>query len=101
MNRDTYTAQNATWARPSDRQLETFFRDAENFYAGMRVSAIIYAIGPFDFEADWDFGRWVYEWRRPSMRICVITRSAYVEVIEFTNEHSAGRTAEVLWRRPA
>jgi hypothetical protein len=103
MNRDTYTAQATTWARPSDLQLENFFRDADNFHSGMRVAAVIYAVGPFDFEADWDRGNWVYEWRRKSIRVRVATSSAYVSQVELLNPASTNAFDEpiqVLWSHP-
>ena len=48
MNHDTVVAQDNTWARPSEAQLEAFFRDRGNFHSGMRVAGIIYAVGEFD-----------------------------------------------------
>lgn len=104
MNHDTYTAQLTTFARPSDRQLEVFVRDGHNFQSGMRIAAIIYAIGPFDSEVDWDRGHWVYEWRRKTIRVRVTTASAYVKQVELldpasTSEFDAAR--EVLWQHPS
>lgn len=103
MNRDTYTAQDNTWARPSDRQIEIFFRDRENFHAGMRIAAVIYAVGPFDSEVDWDRGNWIYEWRKPSIRVRVCTASAYVTRVELLAPASASDfdpELEVLWEIP-
>jgi hypothetical protein len=104
MNRDTYTAQSTTWAHPSDRQLEEFFRDCDNFQSGMRIAAIIYAVGPFDTEDDWDRGSWIYEWRRKTIRIRVVTKSAYVTQVELLNPASTNRFDEpvqVIWQHPA
>lgn len=100
MNKDTYTAQRTTWARPNDRQIEAFFRDADNIYQGMRVSSIIYAIGPFDSEVDWDRGHWVYEWNRRSFRIRVTTQSAYITCVELLGVSSDREHCEELWHLP-
>lgn len=103
MNKDTYTAQSTTWARPNDRQLETFFRDTENFQSGMRIAAIIYAVGSFDTEDDWDRGVWVYEWRKKTIRVRVMTQAAYVTQIELLEPASTGRfdeAVQVLWQVP-
>lgn len=103
MNHDTYTAQKNTWARPSDLQIESYFRDPENFHAGMRIAAIIYAVGQFDLEVDWDRGTWIYEWRKTSIRIRVTTASAYVTSIELLDqklEYGHANILEVLWEIP-
>ncbi len=103
MNKDTYIAQSTTWARPSDSQLEAFFREPANFQSGMRIAAIIYAVGPFDTEDDWDRGIWVYEWRKKTLRIRVVTQSAYVSQIEWLNPASTDRFDEpiaLLWQHP-
>jgi len=84
--------------------LEAFFRDAENFHSGMRIAAIIYAVGPFDSEDDWDRGNWVYEWRRGSIRVRVATSSAYVKQVELLSPASTSdvdEAVEVLWQYPA
>lgn len=103
MNRDTDNAQATTWARPSDQQLENFFRDTDNFHSGLRVAAIIYAIGPFHSEVDWDRGNWIYEWRRKSIRVRVVTSSAYVKQIELLDPMKSDdfdEPLEVLWQLP-
>lgn len=103
MNRDTYTAQSTTWAKPSDQQLETFFRDSDNFQTGMRIAAIIYAIGPFDIEDDWDRGNWIYEWRRKTIRIRVSTKAGYVTQVELLDPASTDyfdKAIQILWQRP-
>jgi hypothetical protein len=99
MNKDTYTAQANTWARTSDEQLEAFFRDPDNFQPGMRIAAVIYAVGRYDSETDMDRGRWVYEWRRKSIRAAVETASAYVKNIALLDKES-GNVIEILWEHP-
>jgi hypothetical protein len=99
MNKDTYTAQATTWAHTADHQLEVFFRDPANFQPGMRIAAIIYAVGPYDVEEDWDWGRWFYEWRRKSIRVLVKTKSAYVKGIALLDPES-GSIIESLWQCP-
>lgn len=103
MNRDTYTAQANTWARPSELQIGEYFRDTDNFHAGMRIAAVIYAIGKFDTEVDWDRGMWMYEWRKPLIRIRVTTASAYVttiELLDHKNNCGYDGVLEVLWKLP-
>lgn len=98
-----HTAQ--AHARPGvpDGQLKSFFLDAENFHARTRVSAIIYAVGPFDSQDDQDRGTWVYEWRRRSIRVRVITASGFVESIALMNPARVARfdrPLQTLWPRP-
>lgn len=103
MNKDTYTAQANTWARPSDRQIEEFFRVPQNFHSGMRIAAVIYAIGPFDSEVDWDRGCWIYEWRKKTIRVRVVTSAAYVTEIELLDPTQASdfdEAVEILWKYP-
>jgi hypothetical protein len=103
MNRDTVTAQANTWANPSIAQIEAFFRDQENFQPGIRVAAIIYSVGKYDSEDDWDLGRFVYEWRRSQFRVRVCTKSDYVIRVEVLDPGSCGRfdsEIEILWQHP-
>jgi hypothetical protein len=100
MNKDIDTAQARIWARTSDRELEAYFRDPENFHCGMRVTALIYAVGRFDDEADWDRGNWFYEWRRKTIRVRVTTKSAYIIEIELMDPKTTDpdHALEMLWR---
>ena len=99
MNKDINTAQANTWAQTSDRQLEAYFRDPENFQSGMRVTALIYAVGRYDDEVDWDRGNWIYEWRRREFRVRVTTKSACIIEIELMNPGlKFDEPLETLWR---
>ncbi len=100
MNKDIYTAQENTWARTSDRQLDVYFRDPENFHSGMRVTAVIYAVGRYDDEVDWDRGNWIYEWRRKTIRIRVATCAGYITEIDLVSPGLAkfDDPLETLWR---
>jgi hypothetical protein len=98
MNKDIGTAQANTWAKTSDRQLETYFRDPENFHSGMRVTAVIYAVGRYDDKVAWDRGDWIYEWHRPTIRVRVTTKSAYITEIELMDPAQPDQSLETLWR---
>lgn len=104
MDLGTYAAMTETKARPSDRQLEAFFRDANNLYPGMPIAAIVHAVGPFDSWDDWDRGLWVYEWRRPTVRIRVTTASASLTEVALMDcalpsDFWVEEPVEILWRK--
>jgi hypothetical protein len=104
LNADIGNAQKNTWARTSDGELEAFFREPDNLYPGMRVSSIIYAVGPCDSEDDWDRGHWVYEWSRPALRIRVTTDAGAVIEAGLMDCRLPARLfsekpKEILWRR--
>jgi hypothetical protein len=100
MNKDTSIAQANTWARTSDRQLEAYVREPENFHGGMRVAAVIYAVGRFDDYWDLDRGNWVYEWRRKTIRLRVTTQVDYVTEIALMDSTRAHPDSplEILWQ---
>jgi hypothetical protein len=100
MNKDIDTAQQNTWARTSDRQLEAYFRDPANFQSGMRVTAVIYAVGRYDDKVDWDRGNWVYEWHRKTIRVRVTTKAAYITEIDLMDPGTPDQSLEMLWRNP-
>ena len=90
------TAQDNTQARTSDRQLEEFFRNPSNFYPDMKVSSIIYAVGPYDTVDDWDHGLWIFEWHRPTVRIRVQTTSSIVREVALM-DHTTPSASRYYW----
>jgi hypothetical protein len=88
----------------TDQQFGAYFRERENFEAGMHVADIIRAVGRYDDYDDGDWGRFAYQWYRNDFRVRVITNSDYIVEIESldpTLRSRSGETIEVLWERPA
>lgn len=88
---------------PTDEALEAYFRNTSNFHAGMRTQDIVKVMGDFDEYDDWDWGRLVYEWRRPHFRVRVCTDADAVVVVEALSPTTLGRfdsAVEELWQHP-
>lgn len=86
----------------TEKDIEKFFRDSNNFYPGILVESIVQSIGMYDTCDDWDWGRRVYEWGKPTFRVRLYTESEEVISIGILSQN-AGRfddTIEKLWQHP-
>lgn len=90
-------------ARPqqdlTDADLQAFFNDPSN-YAGVQLEEALRRLGPPTQYDDWDWGRIVYDWQRPSCRYILITRGGYVkaaEELDACDTSRFGTTVRVIW----
>ena len=74
--------------------LERFFRDPENC-RGKNIDDIISVVGPWSDHDDWDWGRFIYDWQRPGLRVRVGTRSNSVRTVEFLAPEDTSRFGTV------
>lgn len=55
------------------------------------ISETVARIGLWDASDDWDWGRFVYEWRRPKLRMMVMTQSGSIRKIELLDPLDTSR----------
>lgn len=85
------------------RQLEAFFRDPDSFRNGQHIRAVTDVVGDADLRDDWDWGRFIYEWVRPSFRARIYTKGDYIQWVEVLDPKLRGRFdegVEILWEAP-
>jgi|UniRef100_A0A7C3DPG2 predicted SpoU family rRNA methylase len=83
----------------SEETICAFFSRWDN-YVELSLEDIIERIGPFTQYDDWDWGREVYDWKRPNLRIRVVMRGGYVKAVEELDPQDNSRygtTLRVLW----
>jgi hypothetical protein len=83
----------------SDEDIRQFFSKHEN-YVGIAMSQIFHAIGKPTETDDWDWGRLVYDWQRPTLRYQLVTRGGHVicaEELDPNDTSRFGKTLRVLW----
>ncbi|KRG71752.1 hypothetical protein ABB29_02800 [Pseudoxanthomonas dokdonensis] len=87
-------------SRASKEQLLAFFSQPEN-YADASVYDLPSPIRRFDQDDDWDWGRRIYYWVRPGLRLRVRTDSGRITCVELLDpeDHSrSGTTIATLWQ---
>lgn len=83
----------------SEETICAFFSRWDN-YVELSLEDIIERIGPFSQYDYWDWGREVYDWKRPNLRIRVVMRGGYVKAVEELDPQDNSRygtTLRVLW----
>jgi hypothetical protein len=83
--------------------LVNYFRNPDN-YALQDIKKLVGDVGQWQEYDDWDWGRFVYEWRRPNLRVRVITQSDCVRCVELlapTDISRMGSCLEIIWEHPA
>ncbi|MFT4247464.1 MAG: hypothetical protein QM581_05405 [Pseudomonas sp.] len=92
----TATVQAAVPPKPADvAELEAFFAVTSN-YEGRHVDQLVSVIGPWSAYDDWDWGRVVYEWIRPGLRIRVATQAGHVRVVARLDPNDRSRFGTVV-----
>lgn len=84
----------------SETQLRAFFQDSTNF-VNCSILEIESVIGPWQEYDDWDLGRFLYEWIRPTLCVRVMFSSSVVQWVEFCHpkDRSRGKPREIIWER--
>lgn len=103
MNKGNYTTRSKTWPNPSEKELEAFFCNPENFFVGMTIDDVFCAAGPFDSYFDCDRGILLYDWHRKTIRIRVVTQAENVTEVELLDPASTDyfdKPIQILWKRP-
>lgn len=77
-------------------QLREFFGDASNYRHGNHINQIAATIGPWDSCDDWDWGRVMYEWVRPGLRVAVGTDSGLIRTVHFLDPLNSSRYGTVV-----
>lgn len=73
--------KNAEGRYVTEAEIRAFFANPENF-AETSIEHIFSALGKPAEHDDWDWGRLVYEWERPTLRLRVITRGSTVICVD-------------------
>lgn len=67
------------------------------------ISATVDKIGPWDEYDDWDWGRLIFEWRRPNLRVMVSTQGGYIRkvvLLDPSDMSRFGTTPRILLDEP-
>jgi hypothetical protein len=73
----------------STEMLETYFRITS--LAGRHIDDVVADVGTWNQYDDWDWGRVVYEWKRPGLRVSVATQSGSIRKVAFLSQNDASR----------
>lgn len=87
--------KNAEGRSVTEAEIRAFFANPENF-AETSIEHIFSALGKPAEHDDWDWGRLVYEWERPTLRLRVITRGSTVICVDELDPKDNSRFGTVL-----
>jgi hypothetical protein len=87
----------------TEDEIRLFFASTSNFVS-VPIDDIFSILGrPLEYD-DWDWGRLVYEWKRPALRMRVITRGGvvmYVAELDPQDTSRYGTTLVEIWGDPS
>lgn len=94
-NKITDKTKNAEGRSVTEAEIRAFFANPDNFVE-IPIEAIFASLGKPGEPDDWDWGRLVYDWVRPTLRLRIITRGGVVMSVQELDPKDDSRFGTVL-----
>lgn len=75
-------------------EIRAYFVDAHRLRYSP-ISETVACLGPWDSYDDWDWGRVIYEWKRPGLRVMVMTQSDYIRKVAVLDPKDGTRFGKI------